>query len=199
MSNSLEEFNFIVIGDCSSSMSEPAVSGNPTSPSRWESMQESLRGLVRDVAKLDSDGLDFVELGGQGRHYAGVTADNVVQMLSTLNPRGSTPLHVALATALMLAHKSNKRAMIVIYTDGVPDDERAVEKLIRDQANSQATDDECTILFVQVGDDAHATKYLRDLDDNLKGAKFDIVDAKTVAEADKFPTTAELIIAAIND
>jgi len=193
----LEEFNFIVIGDCSSSMGEPVSKANPTS--RWDAMQESLRGLVRDVSKLDSDGIEFVELGGQGRHYAGVTADNVVQMLATLSPRGSTPLHVALATALMLAKKSNKRAMIVVYTDGVPDDEKAVEKLIRDQANSQAADDECTILFVQVGDDARATKYLRDLDDNLKGAKFDIVDAKTIEEADKFPSTAALIEAAIED
>ena len=76
MSHSLEEFNFIVIGDCSSSMGEPVKAGSSTS--RWDAMQESLRGLVRDVAKLDQDGIEFVELGGQGRHYAGVTADNVV-------------------------------------------------------------------------------------------------------------------------
>ena len=54
------------------------------------------------------------------------------------------------------------------------------------------------ILFVQVGDDASATRFLQGLDDNLKGAKFDIVDAKTVAEVDAFASTAELLLAAID-
>ena len=65
------------------------------------------------------------------------------------------------------------------------------------QANSQANDDDCTVLFVQVGDDAAATRFLQSLDDDLAGAKFDIVDAKTVTEADAFNSTAELIVAAI--
>ena len=65
------------------------------------------------------------------------------------------------------------------------------------QANSQANDDDCTVVFIQVGDDAAATRYLQSLDDDLSGAKFDIVDVKTVAEAAAFNTTAELIVAAI--
>ena len=59
-------------------------------------------------------------------------------------------------------------------------------------------DDELTFLFVQVVHDRAATDYLRDLDDNLKGAKFDIVDAKTVAEAESFASTADLVLAAID-
>lgn len=194
---SLEEYDFIVVGDCSSSMQEPVKAGSSTT--RWDAMQESIKGFVRDVGKLDSDGIDFVELGGQGRNFRGVTSDNVVQMLSALNPRGSTPLAEALVTAIALAGKSDKKDFICVYTDGVPDDQKAVVKVITDQANKQVTDDELTILFIQVGDDARATQFLRDLDDNLKGAKFDIVDAKTIEEADKFPTTAALIEAAIND
>ena len=34
---------------------------------------------------------------------------------------------------------------------------------------------------------------------DLTGAKFDIVDAKTMDEAEAFATTADLVIAAIND
>ena len=101
--------------------------------------------------------------------------------------------------ALKLAGKSDKKDFIVVFTDGEPDDKAAAAKVIIDAANSQETDDALTILFVQVGDDAGATKYLRSLDDDLTGAKFDIVDAKTVAEADAFPTTAALILAAIED
>jgi hypothetical protein len=81
----------------------------------------------------------------------------------------------------------------------VPDDEAAAAKVIRDAANKQETDDALTILFVQVGKDAGAAAYLRKLDDQLTGAKFDIVDAKTMEEAEKFATTAELVAHAIND
>ena len=87
--------------------------------------------------------------------------------------------------------------MIIVFTDGVPDDREAAAKRIVAQANSQANDDDCTVLFIQVGDDAAATRYLQSLDDDLSGAKFDIVDVKTVAEADAFNTTAELIVATI--
>ena len=85
-----------------------------------------------------------------------------------------------------------------MFTDGVPDDKAAVAEVIKRQSNKQAADDECTILFVQVGYDAAAAAYLQQLDDNLKGAKWDIVDVKTMQEAEKFATTAELIVAAIN-
>ena len=52
---------------------------------------------------------------------------------------------------------------------------------------------------MQVGDNAAAAAFLKKLDDELVGAKFDIVDAKTMEEAEAFPSTAELIYAAIND
>lgn len=87
----------------------------------------------------------------------------------------------------------------MVFTDGEPDDKAAAAKVIVDAANRQETDDALTILFIQVGDDVGATNYLRTLDDGLTGAKFDIVDAKTVAEADAFATTADLIVAAIAD
>jgi hypothetical protein len=118
------------------------------------------------------------------------------------DPRELDPERVraeALTEALKLAGKSAKKDFILVFTDGVPDDAVAAANVIKRQANSQTADDDCTILFVQVGDDREATAYLRSLDDDLKGAKFDIVDAKTMVEADAFASTAELVVAAIND
>ena len=83
--------------------------------------------------------------------------------------------------------------------DGVPDDKNAAAKVIVNAANALSADDELTFLFVQVGNDPAAGAYLKKLDDDLTGAKFDIVDAKTMAEAEAFATTADLVIAAIND
>ena len=194
----LSEFDFIVCIDKSGSMSEPVKAGSVKS--RWEAVQESALAMIRDVEKLDSDGLGLVVFGGGGAFaYDGVTADKAREIFTQHSPRGSTPLHEALHEAFALAGKSDKKAFVIVFTDGAPDDKAAAAQRIIEQANSQETDDACTVLFIQVGDDAGATAYLKELDDALDGAKFDIVDAKTVAEADAFPTTTALVLAAIDD
>lgn len=194
----LSEYDFVVVIDASGSMADPVKAGS--SRTRWEAVQESAVGFARDLANLDSDGIDVVLFSGAGiQSFPGVAADKVKEVFSTRNPRSSTPLAEALTAALALAGKSDKKDFILVFTDGVPDDQAAAAKVIIEAANRQETDDALTILFVQVGDDASATKYLRSLDDDLSGAKFDIVDARTIAEADQYASTADLVMAAIAD
>lgn len=161
-------------------------------------MQESLLAFTRDVQKIDSDGIGLVVFSGQGiDSHDGVTADKVSEIFATRSPRGSTPLAEGLQAALKLAGKSAKKDFIMVFTDGEPDDKAAAAKVLVDASKAQDTDDALTVLFVQVGRDAGATAYLQKLDDNLVGAKWDIVDCKTIAEAEKFATTTELVKAAI--
>jgi Mg-chelatase subunit ChlD len=193
----LSEFDFIVVVDASGSMDDFVKAGSTRT--RWQAVQESAEQFARDVGKFDSDGIDVVIFGGTNvTSHTGVTADKVKEVFSTRSPRGSTPLAQALTEALKLAGKSDKKDFIVVFTDGVPDDKAAAADVIRNAANAQETDDALTILFVQVGDAREATSYLQELDDNLKGAKFDIVDAKTVDEVDAFASTTDLILAAID-
>ena len=191
----LSEYDFVVAIDTSGSMAEPNKAGSSTT--RWEAVQETAMTFIRDVQQIDQDGLGLVLFGRQVESFDNVTADKAREVFATHSPRGSTPLAEALDAAFALAGKSDKKDFILVFTDGVPNDRDAAAKRIIQQANSQANDDDCTVLFVQVGDDAAATAYLRKLDDDLRGAKFDIVDAKTVTEADAFNSTAELIVAAI--
>lgn len=193
----LTEYDFIVAIDCSGSMGETDM---PNGKSRWEAMQESVTAFVRDVQAFDSDGIDVVLFSGSNiESHEGVTVDKAKEVFATRSPRGSTPLAEALKASLKLAGKSDKKGFVLVFTDGVPDDKAAAAKVIIDAANAQETDDALTFLFVQVGHDQAAAKYLQQLDDDLTGAKFDIVDAKTMAEAEAFATTTELIIHAIND
>ena len=193
----LSEFNFVVAIDASGSMGETDMPGGR---SRWDYMQETLVAFARDLSTIDSDGIDIVTFGGQNViATTNVTADAVKAVFASRQPRGSTPLAQALTECLKQAAKSDKKTFIMVFTDGVPDDKAAAARVIVQQANRQETDDECTILFVQVGRDPSATSYLRQLDDDLRGAKFDIVDAKTMDEAEAFPTTVDLICAAIQD
>lgn len=194
----LSEYDFVVVIDKSGSMGEPNKAGSAVT--RWEAVQESAMTFVRDVEKFDSDGLGLVLFSGGGiASHDGVTSANIRDVFAQNSPRGSTPLAEALTAALALAGKSDKKDFIVVFTDGVPDDRAAAAKVIADASHKQETDDALTILFIQVGNDSAATAYLKSLDDDIKGAKFDIVDAKTQAEADAFASTGELVIAAIND
>ncbi len=194
----LSEFDFIVVIDASGSMATDDMSGGR---SRWKAMQETAEQFVRDISRIDSDGIGLVVFSGSGVDSfdnVGVVA-MVTEVFQNRNPRSSTPLDEALTAALKLAGKSDKKDFIIVFTDGAPDDEAAAAKVIRDAANKQETDDSLTILFVQIGYDSAATAYLKKLDDQLTGCKFDIVDVKTMAEAEKFNTTVDLIAAAIND
>lgn len=193
----LSEYDFIAVIDASGSMGENDAPGGK---SRWEYMQETATAFVRDLEKFDSDGVGVVLFSGTNiQTFDGVTSDKVKEVFATRSPRGGTPLAEALTAALGLAGKSDKKDFIIVFTDGVPDDKAAAANVIREAANASETDDALTILFVQVGRDAQASAYLKSLDDDLKGAKFDIVDAKTIDEAEQFATTADLVVAAIND
>lgn len=192
----LSEYDFIALIDASGSMGTEDMKGR----SRWNYMQETAEAFCRDMQKLDADGIDVVTFSGNGiDSYQGVTSEKVAEIFRNRSPRGSTPLAEALQAGLKLAGKSDKKDFLIVFTDGVPDDKTAAARVIRDQSNKQNADDECTILFVQVGYDADASRYLKMLDDDLTGCKFDIVDAKTIDEAEKFATTADLILHAIND
>lgn len=195
----LSEFDFVLVLDASGSMAEPVKAGDPHSPSRWLSAQESILGLAREIGKIDADGLDVVVFNGVGvQSFSGVTADKVKDVFASCRPASTTPLHDALTAALKLAGKSDKKDLVIVLTDGVPDDRAKAAQVIVDAANGINQDDELTILFIQVGDDAGATQYLQGLDDHLTGAKFDIVDVKTVAEVDRFHNVTDLILAAID-
>lgn len=193
----LSEYDFIIAIDTSGSMGDPVKAGSTTT--RWEAVQESAITLIRDVEKLDSDGLGLVLFGATVQSFDQVGVAKARDVFATMSPRGGTPLAEALTAALALAGKSEKKDFIVVFTDGVPDDKAAAAAVITNAANALEKDEDLTILFVQVGDEPKASAYLKSLDDDLKGAKFDIVDTKTIEEADKFATTTELIVAAIAD
>lgn len=193
----LSEYDFIAVIDASGSMGTEDMPGGK---SRWQYMQETAESFCRDLNKIDGDGIGVVMFSGSNiQSFDGVTEAKVREIFQQRSPRSSTPLAEALTEAMKLAGKSDKKDFIIVFTDGEPDDKAAAAKVIVDASNKQETDDALTILFVQVGRDPGATAYLKQLDDNLTGAKFDIVDAKTMDEAEKFATTAELIVAAIND
>jgi hypothetical protein len=197
----LQEFDFVVGGDFSASTLRNDCPGDLT---RNAYMKETAFGFAHSLSKIDSDGLGVVIGKGMSPVVKdGASANDVAELFDT-EPGGSTPMHLWLQAAFNLAGKSEKKDFIVFFFDGEPDDKAAVKKVIIDQANSQANDDDLTLLLVQIGNDAGAGAFLKELDDNLSDAlgnkpKFDIVDTCTMEQLMAAGSAAEVVLKAIAD
>jgi Mg-chelatase subunit ChlD len=189
------EYDFVIGLDASGSMASPST--RFAGKTRWQEAQETIFGLAAAIEPFDSDGIDVVVFGGGVQVFEGVTTAKVADVFATRSPRGSTPLAGALAEIVAKAATTGKNTVAIIFTDGEPDDRAAAAKVITDASNTLERDEQLTLLFVQIGNDAGAKAYLAALDDDLTG-KFDIVDALTAEEADGMEPI-DLINKAIND
>ena len=195
MTQNITNFDYVVLIDASGSMANT----DGKAATRFERAKESVIGLVSELGAVDEDGIDVITFGGESIiHTGGVKTPADVQSAFNRRVAGSTPTAEALELAFKIAGKSDKPDFVVVITDGEPNNRQAVKDVLIKQANSQNADGDLTVLFIQIGDDAAAGAFLTQLDDDLVGAKFDIVDKKTQAEADAYPTLAALIEDAIN-
>lgn len=200
----LQDRDYYIVIDKSGSM---ASSDTPTGKSRWDYCKESTEMLAKELNQYDPDGVTVVPFNGTNKFYANTTPDKVHEVFTENWPAGSTNLAGAL-DACFTQYASEKKAgnakknglMIVVVTDGVPDDEDAVAKSIVKFTKILDHDDECGISLLQVGKDTHASQYLKRLDDHLEqeGAKFDIVNAKTMDDLENI-TLADAMIAALDE
>lgn len=193
----LSKYNFIIAIDKSGSMAMPGTSGKQ----RWVEAQEATYALAAKAEKFDDDGIDVLVFGSSHKLYEGVTAEKVAQVFAENDPSGSTNT-AGVLKAIFDRYTANpaKPIIVVVLTDGEPDDRTAVKTVIKNFAetltdNGEGDTDQAGILFLQVGNDQSATDFLVDLDDNL-GAKFDIVDTKTLADTEEMPL-ADILLQAL--
>lgn len=199
----MDNRDYYVIIDKSASMNE---TDTPTGQSRFAYAEESTIAIAQVLEKYDPDGITVIPFAGGFKVYHETTAAKVKEVFRENQPFGGTVLAPALQYCFS-EYLSNKRAgiaklngaMIVVVTDGQPSDEAEVAKTIA-QFTTQLEngDNEFGISLLQVGKDPAATRFLKNLDDNLKGAKFDIVDTKTFEEVEQIGLT-EALMAALND
>ena len=180
-----------------------ATADCPNGKTRWDYARENVEAVAARASKIDSDGIDIVVFGGQVKKYSNTTPEKIQQIYNEVEPLGTTATDEALKTILtpewFVGRKSgvNKPLIIVVFTDGEPNDRDAVAKVIVDAANSIEKDEDLAISFVQVGKDAAAQQYLAKLDDNLN-ARFDIVDTKSMDELENLGIVG-LLEAALDD
>jgi uncharacterized protein with von Willebrand factor type A (vWA) domain len=200
----LENRDYTLIIDKSGSMSTKDKSGGL---SRWQIMQESALALASKCEELDPDGITVYLFSGKFKRYDNVTAAKVSTIFQENDPSGRTDLAAVLADAVN-SYFQRKAAgqipangeIILVVTDGEPDDRKAVMDVILAATQKLDRDEELAISFIQVGTDETATKFLKILDDDLgrAGAKFDIVDTITMNDMEDL-TLKEVLVSAISD
>jgi len=187
--------NFIFGVDVSASMQ---TADCPGGAQRIEFLKEKTIQFAREASKYDPDGIDVLAFGHQVTPYPNVTADRAADIIGALRANeGATMTHLLINKAWTM-HKAGKYEQTVLFiaTDGDPSDKEAVKKVIIDITQQVGDEKEFKISFLTVGQPTPAlTAYLTALDDDLKGAKYDIVDVKRLEDVD-FMTA---FVGALND
>lgn len=176
--------------------------------SLWKHAEEGTLALSAKIHELDPDGITVYAFASNFKRYDNVTPDKVAQIFKENDPNGGTNLAAVLKDSLDNYFERKAKGstqengeLIIVVTDGSPDDQNAVAKTIVEATNKMDKDSELAIQFLQIGTDQGATNFLKFLDDELMskhGAKFDIVDTTSEKDAENM-TFVELLTKTIED
>lgn len=201
----LKNRDYYLVIDTSGSMETKDCPGGK---SRWQALQETTLAVANRLAEYDPDGITIVPFASKHKWYPNTTPGKVADLFKEIEPLGATVLTPALKACFddYLQNKQKNQAkangaIVLVVTDGQPNDEDDVAKAIVAFGNKLDTGDaEFGIQLLQVGQDAAASRFLKKLDDDLgkMGAKHDIVDTKTMDEIESIGLT-EALLAALTD
>lgn len=191
--------------------------------SRWGEVQSLLASISRICTSHDSDGIDvyFLNSKNTGRDRDGAmgycnitTPDQVTDLFRKVHPHGVTPIGERLSDILWPYVREFERCAglpgntpencgvkpvnMIVITDGAPTDdpEAIIISVAKKLDVLEAPPHQLGIQFFQVGNDAQATEYLRDLDDGLaKQANVrDMVDTATWESSGRQKLSADAIL-----
>ncbi|NET71713.1 MAG: VWA domain-containing protein, partial [Sphaerospermopsis sp. SIO1G2] len=130
----LQNRDYTLIIDKSGSMATPDQKGGRT---RWLTAQESTLALASKCEQFDPDGITIYLFSGRFKRFENVTSSKVIQIFQENDPSGTTDLASVLkhATDDYFQRKSSNQTkvngeIILVVTDGEPDDRKAVMKVI---------------------------------------------------------------------
>lgn len=196
--------------DISGSMSG---TDTPTRQTRLEFAKGWVEKLVQEAAAFDDDGVTIGFFNGSTHVYENTTFDKVASTFRSVSPNGSTDTarliqertddyldqrlgkpgtkggFFSKGTPATPADPTTKPRIILVITDGVPDDNDALEdvivKVTKRMSAGGLTKNDLVISFIQVGNDGKAKQFLDELNNGLgaKGATMDIVGCITCDEA----------------
>lgn len=172
--------DFIFLIDVSASM---GATDTPTGQTRYDFAKEKAKAFCHEASKIDTDGISIYRFGHAVTRFSDITEDKIDGVFND----GPNEMSTDTAAAIQAAYeehvaRKNDQTFVLIVTDGAPNNTKAVQDVIVNITNQVKDEREFNIGFLQVGKDSAATAFLTALDDDLKGAKYDIVDAKRLED-----------------
>jgi len=132
----LREFDFVILCDDSGSMSAPCTyqnaDGSTQRDTRWTEAHKFVMSLLDYTLALDDDGIDLFFMNRPNVH---VNTKSDIDAAFQKQPNGSTPLVRTMNTIFEKYKSSPKNIMLIVVTDGVPDEptkdlEEIISKMI---------------------------------------------------------------------
>lgn len=175
---------FIVGLDISGSMQTKDCPGDT---SRFNYVLEQMKVFIAEASKWDPDGVSFYAFNNVLQTFPDVASvDEINATISKLHPSGGTSTHLAI-TAAYAEHKKkgSEQTFFMLFTDGEPSDPDAVKKAIVDITQDVKDEKEFRISMLTVGSRTPSLDaWLSALDNDLTGAKYDIIDIDRLEHVD---------------
>lgn len=204
----LKKYDFKLAVDRSGSMGDPVHADKPTGQTRWQAAEEATIALARECVKYDDDGITVALFNNSFTEFENIDdgPTKAAAIFKQNGPNGGTATDKIVQHYLDVyfaakAKGEAKPVILAVITDGVPNVEADLIKVIVDGTKKLDNEDEFSITFLQVGDNMDAHAFLKRLDDDLVtkyGAKFDIVDTKTFDEMEGM-NLSDVLIQAVTD
>jgi len=138
---------------------------------RWDEARKAVEALAPQVTRACPLGISLYFFNDECIRIDNITtAEQVAGFFAKEKPDRGTNLHLAIKHAFGV-HKRAKKGMQpetwLIITDGAPDKPTHVWQLLKEESKQFRTPDEVTVSFIQIGNDEHATEYLRKMRGSL--------------------------------
>ena len=154
---------------------------------RWDEARKAVQALAPQVTRACPLGISLYFFNDECIRIDNITtAEQVAGFFAKEKPDRGTNLHLAMKHAFGVHNRAKKGMQPetwLIITDGAPDKPTHVWQLLKEEGKTFRTPDEVTLSFIQIGNDEHATEYLRKMRGSLN-----FVDTLT---SEDLPKTAD--------
>ncbi len=159
----MSKLDFIVVVDHSGSMNARSIVTNGT---RLDEVRDDVMRIAEVAEKHDDDGITVIAFDNKVDVYDGVGSMKVADNFKKFPPRGTTDLTAALTAAVKKANESKKEVVVIVYTDGSPNNRASAEGVIADAGRTLGRP-RIGFTFIQVGNDPGSAAFLKRLDDDM--------------------------------
>lgn len=180
-------YQVVLLIDHSGSMNGGLGIG-PYDLSRWAWCRNQISDFSRFCGDKLRGGITLIPFNDSFEVHEHASEKDVENVFSTIVPSGETdictPLAAAIEAHLAEPDHENKPVLIVVLTDGLPNQGGSLDKLIAQATSALRNHNEMSITFLTVGQAPEGDELIEHLDNDLinRGANDDIVSSMRFAD-----------------